>query len=336
MNSFAFWYEKNAELKNPMRAIVHFNLFCECDWNTEPFLDIGLLIDDITLAQRLKIFLPFIIESDKKENYIQDLGVRLMKENVLNALFNNNYHLDIHDEKYFRAENLYESDDKFTIYCPDIKNDIEVEPFSAADMNDGGTILIIKTDNIKSATKDFDNNKCYLRLRIKNHDFKFLIYKYHLPHKGLQNILKTTYMVDFRYNNTRSLSKTIIEEMRNEQHAIPQIKELHFLLITKAYVNVSETAFSRKRMIEYNVWEDYVADKDGEDRKTTELVAYHYIDNNEKGLAEKNGMFPSELFTKFQVEKSVAKYYVLLTILFGALGSGIVALFQWLIRLIWP
>ena len=327
MNSFAFWYEKEARSTNPMNAIVHFNLFCECGWKG-PVLDIGLLIEDITVAQRLKIFLPFNVAGNTIGDHIEDLGIRLQNGNILDALFNNNYRIINQNEKYFRAENLYDKTDKFTVYCPDIEKDIELEPFSAGDMVEVGTTIIINTANIVLATKDYDVKKCYLRLRIKNHDLGFLIHRYSLPNTALQNILKTTYMVDFRYNNTRSLSKSLIEEMRNSKCAIPQVKELHFLLITKAYVNVSETAFSRVRMIEHNVWAQYVADNEKEERDTTELVAYHYIDYNEEGKAEKNGMYPSELFTKFQVEKSVAVWYIVLTVLLGALGSGVAAVIQ--------
>lgn len=326
MNSFAFWYEKTKNSTEIMSATVHFNLFCECGWKS-PVLDIGLLIDNVEVAQKLKIFLPFEVDDTRKKQHIDDLGSRLQDVRILDALFNDSYIIQKQQlDKYFIAKASFNQNDRFIVYCLDVENDIRLEPFSANDI-ETGTTIIIDTTHIISATKECKIKKCYLRLRIKNHNLGFLIHKYRIPHTALQNILKTTYMIDFRYNNTRSLSKSLIEEMRDEKSSIAKVNQLHFLLITKAYVNVSETAFSHIRMIEHGVWAGYVADET-EDRDTKELVAYHYIDYNKEGTSEKNGMYPSELFTKFQIEKSVIIWYVALTILLGALGSGIVAVIQ--------
>jgi len=330
MESFAFWYKERTDIsdskKNPcnhkskkLAASLHFNLWCECGWSTKtkqlsgmpyPFLDIGFRITGISHAQALFFFLPFSIEGSQKEEYIEDLGKKFLENALLaDALFNDNYVVTISANSKLINVRHARDKEEFQIYQLDIANDINLEPFG------GGTIIEIKTERILSSKNgNMAEPEYYFRFRIKNQPLDFLIHKYNPPHGAMQLLFNTTYMIDFRFHNIRGLDNTLIERFHEKyNHTVP-VRQLHFFLMTKAYVDVSNTNF-RVRKIERDVWKDYV---DGYD--TTDLVAYHYADKAETSH-NKDFLDSSELFAKFKVERQVMKKYFIFTILIGALGS---------------
>lgn len=315
MNSFALWYEKAPEVQGELAATVHFNLFNGCEWKDEPFLDVGLLLENISVAENLYFFIPIDISSTEKESVLEDLGDKLRTDEVLDAVFNDSYIIQTTaGKKYFCAENCYDPNDNFMVYCLDIKKDLQLESFESSNAGKG-TIISIITSKIGSSLPDKES-KCYLRFRIKNDPLSFLIHKYSSPNWGLQSVFQATYMVDFRFNNTRSIPKSLIEQMHAGNNCIVPVKALHFLLITKAHVSVDGTTFFRVRTIEDGVWQNYVRNSGNTgSHDIKDLVAYHYVDDNKDGAAEKNGMYPSELFVKFHIEKSVVLWYILLTII---------------------
>lgn len=328
MNSFAFWYEKQDNSQEELQAEVHFNLFCEYDKKGKPILDVGFLIENISLAKKLFFFIPAEEGEGEDHSVIEDLGTKLEEGKVLNAVFNELYSIQKYpDQKYYSVENRYNSDDRFIVYCLDIKNDLNKQSFSQENGDTSvvkGTIISIKTDKLIVASEQC-KHRCYIRFRIRNNSLEFLVREYHLPFSALQSVFQTTHMVDFRYNNTRSLPSTLVEQMRNNNCGIVKVSSLHFLLITKAHVVVSGGSFLRARAIEPDVWKPYLSNAIKE-KDTRDMVAYHYLDRNVTGAEEKNGMFPSDFFVKYQVEKSVALLYIVLTILMGALGSGVATL----------
>ena len=336
MDSFAFWYKRKDQDegnndKVPLSATIQFNLWCECGWERgkifsvnykrekDPFLDIGFRIKNLACAEKLYFFLPLTITDRQKTTYIKDLGCKFKNTALVDAMFNANYittisasskTIDVNDGKK----------DQFRIYQLDILNDVLVSSFS------NGTILTIKTDKIlqndHSSNDDTPNNMrapdYYFRFRIMDCPMDFLIHKYSPPYKAFQSLFNTTYMIDFRYHNIRSLDNSLIEKFYEGKNEIVKIYKLHFFLMTKAYVNVSSSYFKSVRKIEHDVWQSYV---DGHD--TTDLVAYHYTDTVDKFKDEENKVYlkSSELFTKFQVERSVLLSYITFTIILGALGS---------------
>lgn len=314
MESFAFWYRckqnKNApEKKNVVSAVMNFNLWSQCGWDGAPLLDIGFKVDSLDMAEELYFFLPFSTPPGEKTKYIEDLGCKFQQTELVDAIFNESYATTIAANTKSIDVKSIDGKESFKIYQLDIAHDIELEPFS------DGTILKIKTSNIISGRRTDSETfpTYYLRFRIKNHPLSFLIHQYSSPVSALQSIFHTTYMVDFRYHNIRSLDKTLIEKFSEEGNHRVNVSELHFLLMTKAYVDVTDATFKSIRTIERNVWKNYVDNRD-----TTDLVAYHYAHKpKERG----ENIPSSELFAKFRVEKSVVKCYVFLTILIGAVGS---------------
>lgn len=347
MESFAFWYkERSADDKasadqdapSEVSAVMNFNLWCGCGWEHKkilskvpkekhPFLDIGFKITHLDSAEELYFFLPLRIDEKNKKEYIEDLGRKFKDTSLVDAVFNENYQTTISaDSKTIDVHGQREKEeDSFKIYQLDIEHDISLSHF------DTGTILTIKTDKIIYRREATDKNDTYyFRFRVKGIPMDFLIHKYSPPHFVLQSLFHTTCMVDFRYHNIRSLENSLIEKFYEKSHHIVHVESLHFLLMTKAYMDVSSNSFNSVRKIEYQVWRDYVNGHD-----TKDLVAYHFSDkakvvsSNQEGektadsqnRSKKNFIESSELFAKFSIERSVIFWYVLITIFLGVVGS---------------
>lgn len=324
MESFAFWYKKkgNHNKKNQVAATMNFNLWSQCNWDEAPYLDIGFKIKNLESAEELYFFLPFCIKEAEKTKYIEDLGCKFKHTELVDAVFNESYATTIAaNKKTIKVETIEKTSafgetEKFYIYQLDIEHDIKLEQFA------DGTIITIKTDDIiNSVYKDDENNKknvFYLRFRIKNLTLDSLIHKYQAPRSALQSLFNTTYMIDFRFHNIRSLDKTLIEKFDGTDTKVVGIEALHFLLMTKAYIDVSNKDFKSIRKIEQGVWKDYVNGNDTED-----LLAYHFADKVKKSGSGEAPVFlaSSEFFAKFRVEKTVFYKYLAFTLGMGVLGS---------------
>ena len=324
MESYAFWYKvKNSvEKEKRVSAIMNFNLWCECNWGAKSCLDVGFKISNLQYADELYFFIPFEITENEKGECIQDLGCKLKETELVDAIFNERHSTTLEgNSKTIRVERLEDNrpsndDDTFYVYQLDVIHDIELENFAE------GTILKIKTDSI-SRSVNLKNPDFYLRFRIRNHALSNLIHKYATPKSSVQNLFNETYMIDFRFHNIRSLNKTLIERFEQPDTEIVGITALHFLLMTKAYidVNINQKNVKSIRKIEHGVWKNYVDGKDTED-----LLAYHFADKakqaDERTGDETLSFLPSsEFFAKFRVEKSVFWKYLLFTLSLGVLGS---------------
>ncbi len=308
MDSFAFWYHEKDQNSNPdVSATMNFNLWCECGWSGTPMLDIGFRIKNLEHAETLYFFLPLPIAENEKINCIEDIGCKFKETELVDAVFNESFATTIASNTKIidvkRTDNL----DTFKIYQLDIEHDIELEPFA------DGTVISITTQTIIPVQSDGkDDVDYYFRFRIKNKSLPFLIHKYASSSKIVQSMFNTTYMIDFRYHNIRSLDKTLIERFSKNGNHIVAVNSLHFLLMTKAYVDVGSGDFKSVRKIEKTVWKNYV------NEDTEDLVAYHYVHKPKK---EEEFISSSELFAKFRVENSLAVQYIFFTILLGAFGS---------------
>ena len=337
MESFAFWYKLNipnnstaapvaSKSEDTVVATMNFNLWTQCGWNTNPFFDIGFKIENLKYAEELYFFLPFRIENKDKTKYIEDLGCKFSQTELVDAVFNESFATTIAANKKTIAVKSADTSlssekvEEFYIYQLDIEHDIELESFA------DGTIIKIATDNILNSVScgEAKDPKFYLRFRIKEHPLDFLIHQYVAPHRVFQSLFNTTYMIDFRFHNVRSLHKTLLERFNKSNTKVVSIKALHFLLMTKAYIDVTinHAGFKGIRKIEKGVWSNYVSNNDTED-----LLAYHIAEKAPKksGTDTPNDVpeyiKSSDLFAKFRAEKSVMAIYIPVTIALGALGS---------------
>ena len=315
--SFAFWYEEDEKKlgdkgDKELSATMNFNLWCQCDWGAEyPYLDIGFEVANLSLAQTLFFYLPLSIP-EPHNKYIADLGEKFTKTELIDAVFNENYSAELAaSSKTIMVKPIDPSRDlkPFQIYEIDTAHDIELEPFVSSGGYQGTVMKIPVARIVAKDTTEETEDRCdtyYFRFRIKNLLLDFLIHDYTPRHAALQSIFNTTQMIDFRYNNVRSLDKSLVERFYAPGHHIVNVKHTHFLLITKAYVDVFGEQFKSTRKIEQKVWEEYVDNHD-----TKDLVAYHHVDEGNS----------SEMFVRLRLEKSVIGIYIFTVVVMGIISS---------------
>ena len=328
MESFAFWYSKNPD-KGPqeLEATLNFNLWYECGWksvNTDPVLDIGFKVSYLSHATKLYFFVPFCIAQEEKNSTISDLGCKFNKTELVDALFNESYKTTISaNSKVIVVQNLSSakkpSKDWFYIYQLDIDHDIELEQFA------NGTIIKIGTENLLSSPnidKENGPDTYYLRFRIHHKDLTCMTHQYTPPHSPLFGPFDSTYMIDFRYHNVRSLDKTLIEEFYRPGNSIVRVKSLHFLLMTKAYIDVQSQHIANVRKLETDVWCDYI------DRtnpcELEDILAYHHAlkpKSSSSDPEEISFLSSAEVFLKIKKSRSKLLPYIACTVFLAWISS---------------
>lgn len=320
--SFAFWYEKNETANDNVTAVMHFNLWTQCGWKgkkrSEEYLDIGFILSHIDCASKLYFYIPFAVKS---EEFI-DLGKKLNNNELLDAVFNENYsYSTIPDTDHCLVK---AADGSVVFDLCYLEKGVNVSIANEFE----GTLLSFDVKNILDY-KDADKSRdFYFRFRIKSHDFPNLIRKYKPKDSFLQSTIATTYIIDFRFNNKRNLGRQILNAAQSQKNDFIEFTKFHFFLMTKANIDVDGS--SHPRELEKDIWKSYVDDHD-----TTDIVAYH---NSKKNESEEKKTFLSwEYFTKVKVNQSTWLILIvylgillIMTLLLNILSSAICTfVFHW-------
>lgn len=315
MQSFAFWY-KGLNSTITVEAKLNFNLWANCDFQTDndTFLDIGILTKNTKNIKKLFFFVPFSVSSSN----IEDLGCKL-KEKLPSALFNENLSAKSVQNKLIPLENDKDSSKNFYVYT--LKDEIHINEGFDKTVFDNGTILSINLFDEKIQKGLFSNletgkDNIYFRFRIKNVDFKEILCSFEPKTKSLQNYFNSTYTIDFRFNNKRSLGDNLLQKI--SLYDKYKIESVHFLLITKTSANLLTTENCSPRKLEKDIWNEYI----GSDN-TDNLIAYHYKKSfkDKEKVIYNNDNDSVDFFIKYNIEKSVFWKYFWITILIGAMGS---------------
>ena len=230
MGSMAFWYDKkksNSNVDNKLSAVMNFNLWTQCSSGEESFIDIGLLVSNISAAAKLHFYMPF--PSVK----VQDISKTIKESKLISAIFNEKY--SVVDKS--NTDNFWpvlEADEvKFIIYSWDVQNN---GPVTQSDLNHG-TLITIDTEKIEKEVKKVSDQQVssesdfYFRFRVdipsptKDHT---IVRKYAPSSNFLQSTWATTYIVDFRFNDVRSMPNEIIPSPNSEESEFVPVKKLHF------------------------------------------------------------------------------------------------------------
>lgn len=302
MGSFAFYSNKE---QSPLTIDTHFNLWNQCGWeNNDTFLDIGIMLYDLKPGHELCISFPFRFwDSDliNLDNALQDVE-------TLNAIFNESYSLRTNETKWIDV--IEGTDIAFRIYLLDLKN----KHHFSVESKEGNTLATLKIP-IKAEME----NKVYIRFRIRISHDKSIIRSYDRPYKRFRGVFQQSYIIDFRYNDKRSLSKNMLEEIESG-HLWVKTNSVHFLLISKAAVNVECGDTVKKRMLEGNVWSKYLENGINKIKNsgTNDLVAYHAKAEASNESTDNVGHW--EFFAKQDVEninKSSFCVFLIITIFFS-------------------
>lgn len=330
MGSLAFWQETNGmSNKKSATAVMNFNLWSHCGKNADSFLDIGFKISNFTSASKYFFYIPFGSPSE-----ISDLAPVINKSKIIGAIFNEKFSItDLPNTDHFwPVKDESQGEPAFIIYAWGInptQSAVKVTKQSGID----GSLITIDADTISRQIDDFNNpnvkKECdfYFRFRIALSDSEInssIVRSYKPKNTFLQSTFATTYIVDFRFNDIRSLPDDISSTIIKTGNSFVDVTKLHFFLMTKAHVDVETGDKDNSlRELELNVWDDYVAKK----FETKDIVAYHC-----SKTPGKPDTFISqwEFFAKLRVNNStfcvLATYLLALgfiTIVFNIISSWI-------------
>lgn len=316
MGSMAFWYERanNAGASDSeLSAVMNFNLWTQCGAKKSKsqvdginkatsFLDVGFLISNIQRSKKLYFFIPYKITEPA------DLSLNIKDSTTIGAIFNETYSVtDIGDNSEFWP--VTNTNGKaFVIYS--WKNR---QPSPVSFDKDVG-ILEINTVELQNNIRNFADDRVeaeddfYFRFRInipdspKQHN---LVRRYKPKDSFLQSSFATTFIVDFRFNDPRSLPEKITKKIKESGNAFVPVKKLHFLLMTKASVDVETSANNIiLRELEEEIWDKYVDNR----FEIKDIVAYH--SPNKAEVDQGKSIKPIqqwEFFAKLKVNNSSKK-----------------------------
>lgn len=299
MGSFAIFTDKTSK---EISTEVHFNL-----WNQnghDDYLDIGVMLSDVTETQSIYVWVPFKIDSHQ----VNDLKTALENIDVINAIFNENYTLQKDSQSkwvYLRQNDTL----KFKIYLLECEDIAVLSPDSLGFQgNENASIL--KIDIVLERLEEIP---IYLRFRIELPEETEIIHEYSRPYRWIRGAFSKNYVIDFRYNDKRSFSTSENAKI-NANYRLSKTTKLHFLLMTKVYVDVECSTDVRKRRLEPNVWKKYVLKDD-----TTDIIAYHATKKDNGG-----DIGSWDFFAKQTLETEDWKLllvFLVITVLLSALGS---------------
>lgn len=244
MGSLAIWAQKRDMNIQKAETEVHVNFFIDYNRKDKPMLDFGLKVKNVDELSAIYLYIPYTLP----ECVIQDLGEILSnKKEVLNALFNENFEVkNINIPKYSEVQK--EEHTVFYIYSLDVAHDIDLS------FDYDGTILKIIPGNLPEKVQNAD---IYYRFRIT--DWVLENIKVNIKQKDavlLSTVVRQSF-IDFRFNDYKSLNQSLLELINDKENVPVKLSKLHFLLVTRADVNVDSAEAHTERALETDIWGQY-------------------------------------------------------------------------------
>ena len=235
----------------------------------DPFIDVGIMIDNFTKVEQISFLIPFDIE---RENLI-NLKDTFSRDNITNLIFNENCEV-VNDHS------------EFITYIKLNKEKILIYDFDDFDI-ENSNIEMITVDNetmlkfeicgiIKSNPKLEDYSKLYIRFRIKSNKIKDELFR---KIKNVNFFLETGFVtkkiIDLKVNKIRNINIKWIKKLRKEEFEFAKFNKIHFLVMEPAAnsVEIIEKNFLECRKIEKD-WEGYL--KIENNLKMEDVLAYHW------------------------------------------------------------
>jgi hypothetical protein len=249
--SLAIWYHWSPAKKGQetrASAEVHVNLWRrrieKISNKEETFLDIGLRLRDASSIADFRLYLPFHVT----QNDIRDLGKVLHNRVTLMAVFNEAYIAGEFD--VLGTFSIHDTSNVEVLCCHSLNPGVD---FTVATRNDlhSGTIVHFTDGLCTRFRSDADQ---YIRFRIildKETDKAFSQLHRQFDAVFLSAIPRDE-VVEFRFNERRSLPQEIIDEMSARDHnELFKFTALHYFLIRESDSQfvMSHTDFHKVRLL---------------------------------------------------------------------------------------
>ncbi|NWK99181.1 hypothetical protein DM806_26685 [Sphingobium lactosutens] len=293
----------------------------------EDFIEIGLLVTDITQIDRIRIYIPTKVHRSSVEDCARFLSQSQFAQGIFNEVFKIT-------APVAGGTGCIELNDKpHSVFCrvhsfAHGSQGIEVNELEIAEQHDG-TVLTILPDAIHEACNHAaPPAPSYFRLRIhlKSGSEENPFVKVIQPHdRRFQSGFDEIEYIDFRMNEARTLPPAIEQRMRNDRAKGGEVafKLIAFLTAVPVHseLSVSNTPSHKMRLLEQS-WNGYVSSgiPDG-------MVVYHW--KRQAPISDFSA------FVKLQTRRSSRKIlliYLVIAFIFGLGGnfaaSGIQALWD--------
>lgn len=232
------------------------------------FLDFGLMIKAAALdVDSIYFYFPFRI----KREWIDDLGNKLKNDQMISALFNEDYNSKSNaGTSYTTISRKNDSKDVFYLY------ELAETNYSVQDVQGYGSILKIlflsKPPVGEPSSTDCD---IYIRFRLKNFRTSELFYDEEISNDYIQSAFYKTKMLDFRVNERREMNNKLIEVLETKDRRFVSFNKFHFYYIgssrkekIEGYVNYCDC-----RLLDYSKWSNYLPDISNKYKK---FLCYHW------------------------------------------------------------
>ena len=327
MGSLAFWAQKKTAATDQTSAVMNFNLWSQCDEKGNSFLDIGFVVSNIWASSFLHFYIPFGTEAD-----ITDLSSIIKDANVIGAIFNEKYSVtDLPDTpSFWPVRDEAKKQPAFVIYSwsghPDTAVSIRKDSSIPGAFIDIDVQKIEKQLETLSTASTLKNGDFYFRFRINipsPEGEDAIVRKYTPANTFLQSTFATTYIIDFRFNDNRSLPVSVSNAIIQKGNDFVGVSKLHFLLMTKAHVDVETGAEGVSiRELERDIWDGYI----GERFNSKDIVAYH--------TAKKSETKQWEFFAKLKVNNSTTQVVLTYLVALGVITTIFNVFSTWICKLL--
>ena len=282
----------------------------------DPFIDVGIMIDDFTKIEQISFLIPFDIERKDLIN----LKDTFSRDNITNLIFNENCEV-VNDHSEF-VTYIKLNEENILIYDFD---DFDIENSNVNIITvDNETLVKFKICEIMKSNSNLEKySKLYIRFRIKSNKIKDELFR---KIKNVNFFLETGFVtkkiIDLKVNKKRNINIKWIKQLRKEEFDFAKFNKIHFLVMEPAAnsVEIIEKNFLECRKIEKD-WEGYL--KIENNLKMEDVLAYHWKAKSEN-VCDKIGEFG--ILVKATGVKSTWKtviIYILAIIVINLLSNGL-------------
>lgn len=232
------------------------------------FLDFGLLIRNVAFdVNAIYFYFPFKVDS----NTIVDLGSKLKNEQMISALFNEDYNcISNTGTPYTTVRKKGNENTEFFLY------ELATTNFKVDDVPGYGSILKVSILS-KPPVGEPASTECdvYMRFRLKHFPVNDLFYEERVSNDYIQNAFYKTKMLDFRVNERREMNNKLLEVLETDERHFVEFNKFHFYYVGSSRKEKVEGTvnYDDCRLLDYATWSSYLSASAKIDKK---FLCYHW------------------------------------------------------------
>lgn len=232
------------------------------------FLDFGLMVQKVALdVNAIYFYFPFRIKSTD----IEDLGSKLKSEQMISALFNEDYNCDSNTgTSYTTVRKKSEEEADFYLY------ELANTNFQVSDVTGFGSILKVSILSKPPVGKPASTEcNIYIRFRLNKISLSELFYEERISNDYIQSAFYKTKMLDFRVNERREMNNKLLEVLENSERHFVEFDKFHFYYVGSSRKEKVEGTvnYNDCRLLDYSKWSSYLPPITNHNKK---FLCYHW------------------------------------------------------------